>query len=177
MPLKSYFFRDRAVSALHTMMHGGVACLLQSSDVPVALSVRSAGLVIVAGDSDEPLDWTRLKPFARAQQLNVVATYVAPMRAGHRFLFDVVLQHAKVVTLYPEYRLWKGETGNLALIPEASHGPSFTLDAAGVKLARRSPCPAAPQRTVGLARAQASLIKLIFDGTPYSVPLDRNIGI
>lgn len=177
MTFKPLFFRERTAAALHTLIARGDVVRLQTREVPVALVVREAGLVIVAGDPDQPLDWTRLKSVARAQQLDVLATYVDPMRSGHRFLLDAVLHHADTVTLYPEYRLWRGDLGAMALVPEAGTGPTLTLGISGMTLAAKPPSKDAFQRAAGLARAQATLISMVFSDTPYATPLERNIGM
>lgn len=177
MPFKPHFFRERAAAALHTLIARGDVVQFQTREVPAALVAREAGLVIVAGDPSEPLDWTRLKPFARGQGLDVLATYVDPMRSGHRFLFDAVLHKGDTVTLYPEYRLWRGEVGAMALVPDVGPGPTLTLGVSGMTLAAKPPTKDAFQRTAGLARAQATLIALVFGDTPYAVPLDRNVNL
>ena len=123
-----------------------------------------------------PLDWTRLKPFAIARGRDVLALAVDPFVSGHRYLLDAVLCRDGTAVLYPERRLWFGENGVLALVPERGDGPAIALRPSGLTLAKRQPFADPIRRATGIARGQARLHQLIFAGTPYAAALDRAVS-
>lgn len=173
MPLHTNVARNRAVLALHTLVGGRVIPKHNPEPgIPVALVVPSAKLLLVGGDNQAALDWTRLKPLAQARQSDVLGMATDPYVSGHRFLIDAVLFRRGAATLYPEYRLWFGENNVLALVRETGDGPAIALRPGGLTLAVRPPYADTVRRTTGIARGQARLQELVHAGTPFATPRD-----
>ena len=175
MPLPPYSDRERAVNALHSLVGGPDRKLYAGSGVPAALHVPGADLVLCAGDNQVPLDVHALRPLAVERGCSVIGTYVDQMLSGHRIVVDVVVYADGTATLYPEYRVWvAGNAGaDAALVPESGAGPVMRLSSAGLRLADAPPFATRAARDTDVARAQALLHRLIWDGTPYATPIAR----
>ena len=177
MPHRPDNARNRAVLALHALVGGrAVQEHMPEPGIPVALTVSSAKLMLVAGDNQAPLDWTRLKPLAVVRRIDVLGMATDPYVSGHRFLIDAVLFRKGAATLYPEYRLWLGANGVLALVRQTGDGPAIALRPGGLTPAVTQPFKNKVGLTTGLARGQARLQELVHGDTPFATAQDRYLS-
>lgn len=176
MKLNSNLYRDRAVLALHRLVGDDATPVERISGLAAAIRLVDLDLILAAGDHEQPLDFTRLKPLAARHGCNVLATYVDPLLSGHVFILDAVLWQGGVAETYPERRLWLGDGQPFTLVSGQGTGPALTLSATGLAFADTPPFTDTLSRNIGVASGQALLHRLIYAGTPFATPIAAHRG-
>ncbi|WNO53169.1 hypothetical protein [Stakelama saccharophila] len=161
--------RHRAILAICKQLGGKAERIQSRLGVPDAVKLIDRRAVVTAGDLDQPLDFHQLRPLALAHRCDVVATYCDKGKAGHRFLFDIVLNRDGKVTIYEEYRLCVTRGGARFFVPEAGDGAVLTALTRRLSAQKRSPFQSKAGRLIAVTNGQAELHKTIY-------PHARSVG-
>ncbi len=170
--------REVMMKVLHGILGGGeVKHIKPDRRIPRCYRLAERPIAFIAGDNTMPLDHHLLPILAELEECDVLASYIDQHRAGHPFLFDIVLQRASGTKRYASYVFCLGSADRFMLVPQDGQGPQLWFVQGRMEEVATAKRLNNAARTFGVIRGQVSLCEWIYGGGLPISDMDEPAGL